>query len=380
MRISIVTGPFHSIPPAPAGAVERLWTEIAHEIAARGHKVCIVCRSHPELGRARKRDGVEIHPVLPFRAGTSMTINLAKDLAYATRALLALPRADILVTNSFFLPMLAWLRPAAGRVCVNVQRVPKKQMKTYLRFGAARFHAVSSAIREDILAECPDAEPRVRVIPNPIRTDVFRPTGNSPPANPPTILYTGRIHREKGLDLLVTACRSLLPDYPTLRLRLMGAHHTEGGGGGESLVQELRALAGPLAIEFHPPVYDREALRREICSATHYVYPSVAEKGESFGVAPLEAMACGHAPVVSSLACFRDFLDDGRTGLVFDHRAPDAPDRLAACLRRQITNPTEHQAMAQSAITTAQQYSVEAVAGQYLADFEELIGAGKKPR
>jgi glycosyltransferase involved in cell wall biosynthesis len=134
------------------------------------------------------------------------------------------------------------------------------------------------------------------------------------------------------------------------------------------------ALAGPLPLEIAPPVYDREALRREICAATLYAYPSVAEKGESFGVAPLEAMACGHAPVVSALACFRDFLEDGRTGLVFDHRAEDAVQQLAQCLKRQLDNPTEHRAMAQSAATIAQRFSVDAIAEQYLADFQSLLG------
>jgi glycosyltransferase involved in cell wall biosynthesis len=359
MRITIVTGPFHSIPPAPAGAVERLWTELAEQFAARGHKVRLVCRSHPDLGPARKR-------------GTSMPLNLAKDLAYATRALLALPRADILVTNTFFLPVLAWLRPAAGRVCVNVQRVPKNQMCMYRRCGVARFHAVSTAIRDAIIAECPQAEPRIRVIPNPIRIDVFRPRA-SVPSGPPTVLYTGRIHPEKGLDLLVTACRSLLTDFPDLRLRLVGAIDPESGGGGQPLRRQLLDLAGPLSLDIVPPIYDREALRAEICAATLYAYPSVAERGESFGVAPLEAMACGHAPIVSSLACFRDFLHDQQDGLVFDHRAPDAADHLAAALRRQLTNPAEHQAMAQTAATTAQQFSVEAIADRYLADFEALL-------
>ncbi len=372
MRVTIVTGPFLSIPPAPAGAVERLWTDIAREFAARGHKVRIICRAHRDLSSARKRDGVAIHPVLPFRAGTSLPLNLAKDLAYATRVLFALPRADILVTNTFFLPMLAWLRPAAGRVCVNVQRVPKKQMRFYLRAGAVRLHAVSSAIREAILAECPGAAPRVRVIPNPIRTDVFRP-GRENHGSEPVVLYTGRIHPEKGLDLLVTACRSLLVEFPTLRLKLMGAIDAEGGGGGGALRRELESLAGPLPLEIAPPVYDREALRREICAATLYAYPSVAEKGESFGVAPLEAMACGHAPVVSSLACFRDFLEDNRTALVFDHRGPGAAERLAACLRRQLRDPEERTAMGQAAAERARDFSVEAIADQYLTDFESLL-------
>lgn len=373
MRITIVTGPFLSIPPAPAGAVERLWSDVAGEFAARGHTVKIVCRRHQALGNVRERDGVEIHPVLPFRAGTWMPLNLAKDLTYATRVLCTLPTADILVTNTFFLPILASLRLRAGHVCVNVARMPKGQMRLYLQCGATRLHAVSSAIRAEIIAQCPEAEPRVRVIPNPIRTDVFRPTEGLQTAGDPLVLFTGRIHPEKGLDLLVKACRGLIEDHPGLRLRLVGALEPDKGGGGEALRRKLERLSGPLQLEVLPPVYDREALRQLICGATLYAYPSVAETGESFGVAPLEAMACGHAPVVSALACFRDFLEHERNGLVFDHRATDAVDRLGDCLRRQLRDPEERRRMGAAAAARARQFSVEAVAECYLKDFESLL-------
>ncbi len=302
-----------------------------------------------------------------------MLLNLTKDLAYATRVLFALPRADILVTNTFFLPVLARLRRRAGCVCVNVARMPKGQMRLYIQSGAARLHAVSSAIREEIVAQCPKAEPLVRVISNPIRTDVFRPLEGARAVADPVVLYTGRIHPEKGLDLLVKACRGLMDEHPGLRLRLVGALEPEKGGGGEAMRRKLASLSGPLQLEVLPPVYDRESLRRLICEATLYAYPSVAEKGESFGVAPLEAMACGHAPVVSALACFSDFLEDGRNGLVFNHRATDAVDRLGDCLRRQLRNPEERSRMGAAAAARAREFSVEAVAECYLTDFESLL-------
>src|SRR5437868_7628952 len=48
----------------------------------------------------------------------------------------------------------------------------------------------------------------------------------------------------------------------------------------------------------------------------------------SFGLAPLEAMADGCAVLVSNLDCFHDFIRDGETGFIFDHRTKSDGDSL----------------------------------------------------
>jgi glycosyltransferase involved in cell wall biosynthesis len=45
-----------------------------------------------------------------------------------------------------------------------------------------------------------------------------------------------------------------------------------------------------------------------------FVYPCLAEQGETFGLAPLEAVACGAVPIVSDLSCFGDFITPGVNG------------------------------------------------------------------
>ena len=106
-----------------------------------------------------------------------------------------------------------------------------------------------------------------------------------------------------------------------------------------------------------------------------FVYPSVAEKGESFGLAPLEAMAQGCPAVVSDLACFHDFLEDGRTGLVFDHRAANPAGALAAQLSRLANDPALHQQLARAGYAKAREFTRERIAGMYLDDFAGLTDA-----
>ena len=61
-------------------------------------------------------------------------------------------------------------------------------------------------------------------------------------------------------------------------------------------------------VEFLEPVFDRDALKKEMEKATIFLYPSEAKDGETFGLAVLEAMSCGCIPIVSDLPCFADFI------------------------------------------------------------------------
>jgi alpha-1,6-mannosyltransferase len=101
------------------------------------------------------------------------------------------------------------------------------------------------------------------------------------------VLYVGRLAREKGLFALLEAAARSADPWP---LRLVGDGPAEDA---------LRRRAARLGIEhrvcFHPFVRDREVLARRYAQASCVVMPG---EHETFGLAALEAAACG-APVVT---------------------------------------------------------------------------------
>ena len=112
-------------------------------------------------------------------------------------------------------------------------------------------------------------------------------------------------------------------------------------------------------------------------TADLFCYPSLAEKGESFGLAPLEAMATGLVPIVSDLDCFKDFITEGETGCFFNHRGEDAPIELAKTLDSAIINFQQIQQIQKMAISAAQKskyYSYENIATMYLEAFNQILG------
>lgn len=373
MKITIVTGAFFPVPPLLGGAVEKVWFALGQEFVRLGHEVVQISRAHPDLPEREEIAGVQHRRVGGFAQPRSLVRLKLLDLLYSLRVRRILPRADVLVTNTFWLPLLVRGRKH-GLLYVHVQRGPKGQMRWYAH--AARLCAVSRAIAEDIVAEAPQLRAQVCALPNALPLRVA-PLTNAPRAR--TILFVGRIHPEKGIELFLRALVDLPPDLRAQwKIKIVGPHEVALGGGGEDFLRMISALAeeSGLQIEWLGKIFEPAKLRAEYEASSIFVYPSLAERGETFGLAPLEAMAEGCIPIVSSLACFRDYIDDDVNGFVFDHRAPEPARVFARRLAEVLQFPPEKLAeLRVAAHAAAQQFDVAEVAPRYLADFASLLAA-----
>jgi glycosyltransferase involved in cell wall biosynthesis len=380
MKITIVLGAFLPVPPIMGGAVEKVWFLLGQEFARRGHEVVQVSRATSRFPNDEVIAGVRHLRVRGFDTPRSLLWLKILDLIYSIRTMSILPKADIIVTNTFWLPML--LRgPRRGRVYVHVARYPKGQMRFY--GTAARLQAPSHAVARAIAREAPQLSSRVKVIPYPA------PGSTSASAPPPVqqrekiILYVGRVHPEKGIHLLVDAfagqARTVFANW---KLMIVGPVEEKFGGGGENYLIDLKRRAHPAGerIDLHGSIFDPAALERIFRAARLFVYPSLAERGESFGLAPLEAMAHGCAVLVSNLECFQDFIQDGQTGFVFDHCSTNPAENLRARIDNVVADEMLLARVAESGYAKTAEYSLERVASQFLDDFSSLIpnshGAG----
>ena len=372
MKISIATGPWLPVPALQGGAIPRLWQGLAEEFAAQGHDVTLLCRAYVGQPRTETLNGVHYIRRGGFPQSPNIWLDLVKDLTYAVTAFPGFPSADILVINDFWLPIFAALRPKTGRIVINANRYPKGQYWLYSK--TSFFAAASTAIQHAITQQYPAAVSRMQVIPNPIDTRIFSQSANPKPnCEEKIILYVGRIHPEKGIDLLLEAFAILSKQNSTVKLRIIGPVKEHQGGGGEEYLQKLKRQAEGLKVEFVDPIFDLSQLVNAYRGGDLFCYPSLAEKGESFGVAPLEAMAVGLVPIVSDLDCFKDFIEQGETGYFFNHRSSSAAANLAEVMSFSLMDWDKTQQMAYNATQIAHQYSYTQVAKLYLAEFESLI-------
>ena len=377
MRITIAQGAFLPVPPLRGGAVEKIWFALGNEFARLGHDVTHISRRFAGLPDASVIENVRHIRVRGFDSPRSLAWLKLLDLFYSLRVRRVLPAADVLVTNTFWLPFLIRSQ-RFGKLYVHVARYPRGQMRFYRH--AARLQGVSEAVKAAIIGEVPDCAARVRCISNPLSDSPHPGARADLRPREKRLLYAGRVHPEKGIHLLVEAMGILAGTIPPeWKLVIVGPWEANAGGGGKSYLEELKRIAQPVAerVEFAGPVFDSGQLAGFYQMASLFVYPSLAERGETFGVAPLEAMSHGCPALVSGLACFRDFIEDGENGFVFDHRASRPAEVLAAKIRELIQNPARLTRAAENAAATAQRFTVGRIAGIYLDDFQSLLAAAE---
>jgi glycosyltransferase involved in cell wall biosynthesis len=387
MKITISTGPTFPVPAVRGGAVQRMWHGLAKEFAKRGHEVTVFARAFPDQPETENRDGIRIVRWRGYDQGTDVRWDLVRCFWYALRAASHLPEGDILVTNDFWVPVFAARRKKkCGKVVINANRFPKGQ---YGLYGAVDLVAAASrAVAQAIELQTPKLKNKIRVLPNSI-DDYFlqdeddrlrlrlRLRNGEEKKGQLTVLYVGRIHPEKGVELLLEAWKRLdeirikMRIRTDVRLKIIGPWRKEQGGGGVEYLESLKKKAE--GVEWGEPVYGVEELAAVYDEGDILVYPSVAEQGESFGLAPLEGMARGLPVVVSNLEVFREYLVPGRNGVSFEHRGVRAAENLADALAKLIEDPSLRQAMSKEARATAEKYAPGNVADLYVQAFEDLL-------
>ena len=184
--------------------------------------------------------------------------------------------------------------------------------------SAAAVIAVSAAMRDDVLASYPAVDPdRVHVVHNGIDTSDWAPIhaparvrelGVDP--DRPSVVFVGRITRQKGLPLFLRSVAQLPPEVQIVLCA--GAPDTP------EIEAEVVALVEELAATRTGVVWIRDMLPRPdvvalLTAATVFACPSIYEP---LGIVNLEAMACETAVVATATGGIPEVVMPGETGLL----------------------------------------------------------------
>lgn len=195
--------------------------------------------------------------------------------------------------------------------------------------GADAIIAVSRGMRADVLDAYPNLDPeRVHVVLNGIDTNEFCPDSDTQVldrigmrTDQPSVVFVGRITRQKGLIHLVRAATQLDPE--TQLVLLAGAPDTpEIAAEFETAFAELRARRSAPVI-WVPEMLPRADVRQVMSNATVFACPSVYEP---LGIVNLEAMATETAVVASAVGGIPEVVVDGQTGLLVPYDPKQAND------------------------------------------------------
>jgi starch synthase len=213
--------------------------------------------------------------------------------------------------------------------------------------------AVSDGMRADVLDCYPSLDPaRVRVVRNGIdstayhpvtETDALRHYGVDP--SRPTVVFVGRITRQKGVGHLIAAAHQLHPDAQLVLCA--GAPDTP------EIAEETRVAVAELAAQREGVFWIQKMLqpaevRQFLSHATVFVCPSVYEP---LGIVNLEAMACGAAVVASDVGGIPEVVVEGTTGLLVHYSPSDESTfrmDLTSAINSLLADPARARAMGQA--------------------------------
>lgn len=352
---------------ARGGATERRMRETAARQAETGMRVVVY--SAGERNETNEFGGAEIRSIACHRRGVLRAAEfmakslrdarsldpdiihfhtLAEGAAFA-RLFARGSRAKTVLSFDFFEfrrgkrnPFFPWYRRALSSFTslLPVSEYCREQSSAYWSIPSARMRVLYNGVSLQQFAPDPQAAAERRAA-----------LGLAP--GDFVLLYVGRVCHQKGTDLLVQAYAKLRAERPSVRLVVAGPIGQFGHEGSDEITQMLAQHQG---IYLGP--VEESILRSVYCMADVFVLPT--RSNEMFGMAAIEAQACGRPVVCSTNGGLPEVVPTS-SGLLF--RSGDV-DELTQQLRVLMDDPALHRRFSEGAITNAKRFAWEAITAE----------------
>lgn len=307
--VAVVTD---AIYPFHRGGKEIRYFELLPRLGASFDVQVYTMHWWPESASTRCQDGIRYQAICPlFSLYNDVRRSTIEAIVFAVSALrLLTKRFDAVEADHmpylhiFTLRLVAWIRRVPLIVTWN-EVWGEAYWREYLGRirGSIAWWIERSAMSlpDQILAVSEGTADRlrqyvggsidIRVIQNAIDMEAIRRVAPASSRESAELLYVGRLLEHKRVDLLIDAF-NIVRDHTPCRLLVVG-------DGPEKGKLEKRVADAGLAdhVRFRSDVSDHSDVFALMKAASVFVFPSVRE---GFGIAPLEALACGtHVVAVS---------------------------------------------------------------------------------
>jgi GalNAc-alpha-(1->4)-GalNAc-alpha-(1->3)-diNAcBac-PP-undecaprenol alpha-1,4-N-acetyl-D-galactosaminyltransferase len=349
------------MPQMTAGGAERVMSELCNHWADAGHDVALL--SFADAGSDFYRLRASIKRVSlggrRSREGTRLSAREHWARARSLRRAIAGFRPDVVLSFIHTTNVLTLLatRGLGIPVVVSERAYPPLDPIGPVR-GLLRRMAYRSASALVMQTEAGAAwarrlngSKRIEVISNPLSERFVTADPAHDASRELAVVGMGRLHRQKGFDILIRAFAAVAPGLPEWRLRIYGVGDEE---------QNLRQLAGQLApdrVEFPGTVRDPERVLR---SASVF---ALSSRYEGFPNVLLEAMASGCAVVATACRTGPDeLIRNGVDGLLVP---VDDDVALGAALRQLMEQPELRQRLGSAAPSVRSRFTREIILAQW---------------
>lgn len=242
------------------------------------------------------------------------------------------------------------------------------EMESHLLRHANRIIAATQDERLQMIHHCGATSGQVEVIPCGVDLSRFVPydrqearTRLALPVSQPILLFVGRLDPFKGPDMLLKAAASMRQEA---QIVIVGGNTVE-----DPEIVQLRRLAQELHIQERVHFLGarpQKELPLIYSAASVTVVPSYHE---SFGMAAVEALACGTPVVATRAGGLMTVVRHGQTGYL----VPRSPGFFAERLDSLLSDPATLQAMRAAARPSILRYSWQSIAARMSAVYEDVL-------
>lgn len=333
------------------GGLEMQTVRIAAALAARGHRVTMLCVGGSTLHRQAVEAGLTAAPLLGGPGGKAgAALRIAARLRRETWEVIHTHLSSDLGALVPGIRLARW----PGRLLLTKRMgssISKKDILHRLLYRRVdNIFAISEYIRRNVLDTCPVNPEKVRLMHNALSLEHYRPElyerreirrelGVDPKALLVGII--GRLTPKKGHREFLQAAEILVQRYPDRLTFLVvgGASHEE-----EAYEQEIRRMVAGNDL-IRPRVFFsgfRSDIPRMLAAIDLLAFPS---HKEAFGTTLLEALAMGVPVVASNSGGVPDIVEPDVSGILVP---PQDGHALAAGLQQLIDDPDLRRRLAQT--------------------------------
>jgi L-malate glycosyltransferase len=382
MKIAFV---YDALYPYINGGAEKRYYELARRLR-EDHDVHFVSWRYWDAAPHESLDGITVHGVgRPGRFyGDDGRRTVGEALGFATRVLphLVRERYDVIdFCATPYLPLYAgWLASSLRRtpLVVTWHELWGEYWRSYLSdrplvgWAARRLEAGCAALGEVAvsvssftarrLAAHRPASRGARIVSNGINLSQI--TAVPPASQRSDVIFAGRLIEDKQVGMLLDAVAEARTRLPDLRVCIAG-----DGPSRRRLETQAAALGIADQVWFTGRISEEELIG--LMKASRVLgFPSVRE---GFGMAVLEAQACGLVPIVvkSPHSAASDLVRDGEDGLI----CASTTASMASALVALLGDETRRSIMSKNARQAAAQRDWDTITLQMEAIYREVAGA-----
>jgi L-malate glycosyltransferase len=224
-----------------------------------------------------------------------------------------------------------------------------------------RFIATNPQIVQELIGTGVPAG-KITPLPNGVENETIHPKTAYALHDPIRLIYLGRLHEQKGINVLLEAVHRLRQQRPALKicLQLLG-----DGPARKELAALSQQLGTASIVDFTGTV---EPAYPHLKQADIFILPS---RAEGISNALLEAMSCGLPVIASDVPGNADVVRHGHNGLLFPF---DDPDTLAEAITLLIDHPELRQRFGTAARQTVDlHFDLNRITEQYISIYRDLL-------